>query len=525
MAYQFNNATLDAFSSNLVAAWKMDAASSPIVDVINSHDGTESSSPVYATTGKSNNAIQFDGSDDYFAISAHTDFDFGSGDFCIGGWYKFTDTSNTQVLQGYYKDNDNRWFFFWNSSNYLRFYAKISGSEYFIDGDSWTPTKNVWYLILCWRDGNTIYISVNNSGKGSDSFSQTIPAFDDEYSIGARKYSGAYGSHFEGVMDEQWVWKGTPLSSDARAALYNSGSGLFLSLYMQKRLVHDGLIDSKQKTLLIFDHTFESQIFDRRLQFDGLIDSKKKGLIQHDGIVRAQLDKRIAFDPSFSARHKKRIEQTGIVSAKVLKTTEHTGIIDAYIKSGYRVDAINVTTGAVTDLGFASAIGSPIEITGISLSPGKYDLRFWLQGYYWDEWLLGQTMRIVIEGSPGGIVEIESDLPPALQWGDPEYDQVYGRTVLHWVWAEQFGSTTPDDFLIWIQTSSSVDVGQTPDGIILADIPREYDFDYEQTVTNYVAICARSGDTRGHYITATIPYDLTAPDSPVNQFAHREDVL
>ncbi|MCH7535334.1 MAG: LamG domain-containing protein, partial [Bacteroidetes bacterium] len=54
----------------------------------NANDGTQNGGVAYGAAGKFSTALGFDGVDDYVTRAYDSDFDFGTGGFSVGGWFK-----------------------------------------------------------------------------------------------------------------------------------------------------------------------------------------------------------------------------------------------------------------------------------------------------------------------------------------------------------------------------------------------------------------------------------------------------
>jgi cytoskeletal protein RodZ len=76
--------------SNLTAWWKMEEASGNLdnAEGTAANDLTAVGSATYQETGKVNDAITLDGITNWFSVTDNDNFDFGSGSFSIGGWFK-----------------------------------------------------------------------------------------------------------------------------------------------------------------------------------------------------------------------------------------------------------------------------------------------------------------------------------------------------------------------------------------------------------------------------------------------------
>ena len=103
-------------------------------------------------------AVSFDGTNDSLSVADHADFTFGSGDFTIAMWWRYTGSNfnGTPYLL------DMR-----GSGNVIVIYAISSNKhEVFVNGNQWntgseTLTVNNWHHTVYCRVGTTRYLYVN----------------------------------------------------------------------------------------------------------------------------------------------------------------------------------------------------------------------------------------------------------------------------------------------------------------------------------------------------------------------------
>jgi len=156
--------------------------------------------PVSASPGEE--ALSFDGDDDYVNLGQPSGLDFGSGDFTIEMWFK----SNTNC-------------FLYDSGSGGAGYAYIlmaydtdiwmtlridDGTQMAQITTSLSPyTDGEWHYLVFERDGNFIRAYVDGSQHGSDvdcSSVGSVTSGRDTW-LGACSYPG-YSANFQGIMDE-----------------------------------------------------------------------------------------------------------------------------------------------------------------------------------------------------------------------------------------------------------------------------------------------------------------------------------
>jgi len=165
----------------------------------------------------STNYMKFGGSSlllssagDYVTVPDSVDWYFGTSDFTIDMWVRFSNISSDQAFAGQYKDNDNFWYVYKPTNNKLSIYFINGGVEIanYIMTDTWSLSANTCYHLAFVRNGTTAKIFI-------DGISQTLTenvAFGtgDVGNIAADLAFGALagGNQFIGYMDEIRIIKG-----------------------------------------------------------------------------------------------------------------------------------------------------------------------------------------------------------------------------------------------------------------------------------------------------------------------------
>ena len=143
--------------------------------------GTVTKSPV--ATGADLVAYSGWSTSNYLVQSYNSDFDLGTGDFCIALWTKRSNSS-TQVILEKGNGSSNRFYLYISSSNDIRFSCANQGTS--IYGN--LPTTD-WYQIVILRRSGTVYGYLNGEFKVSNSnalLAQTVNAgaSDDDLFLG-----------------------------------------------------------------------------------------------------------------------------------------------------------------------------------------------------------------------------------------------------------------------------------------------------------------------------------------------------
>jgi hypothetical protein len=147
----------------------------------------------------------FDGTGDYLSTPDSADWAFGTGDFTIDFWVRFSSTSGVQVIIGQYIDAANFWDINYESpSIQIRFYPGPTANYY----ASWAPSINTWYHIAWERTTTTAKLFIDGV---SQSLSEgTAFSTNDVTDLAAPLYIGsrATSAYFNGWLDELRISKG-----------------------------------------------------------------------------------------------------------------------------------------------------------------------------------------------------------------------------------------------------------------------------------------------------------------------------
>ncbi|MBI3999271.1 MAG: hypothetical protein HY351_01530, partial [Candidatus Omnitrophica bacterium] len=155
-------------------------------------------------------SIDFDGSGDFLTVADSDDWDFGTGQFTVEGWFRWNANQNGYLWQRERTSNSTLIGLYYNPGEGLSFY--VNGSE--LGGYSFTPELNRWYHIALVRNGTgseqteqtALYIDgvQARTYTCATDFQATAP-----FNIGGRgRYYGGAESFFGGQIDELRISKG-----------------------------------------------------------------------------------------------------------------------------------------------------------------------------------------------------------------------------------------------------------------------------------------------------------------------------
>lgn len=224
--------TAGSLSDNLVSHWLMndDAANTTVADNYGSNNGTfvGGNTEDKTITGKINAALDFDGND-YVSINYHSSADVGTGDFAASFWVKTTDSGSNKIALCCFESGVTT--AYWGiqpvSSSGIRFFAKDTRLQ-----QSWqsgtTVGDGAWHHVVINVDRDSAVTGYVDNSLVSWTTTGSISQIDGDIDGGHKKHIAAlYAGNQElnGSLDDIRLYKGRILSTNDRAALYNSGNG------------------------------------------------------------------------------------------------------------------------------------------------------------------------------------------------------------------------------------------------------------------------------------------------------------
>lgn len=173
-------------------------------------DLTDAKGKVWTANGGavvSSGWLNLDGSGDYLTTPQSTDFDFGSGDFCIEAFINIAPgSSGNRCIAAKWSASSLSWRFLVETGGRLALYMRLGGTTRFHLGPILPTGTNVHVAI--YRIGTTMYGTLNGSHSASDSSFGTlsITATVQPTSIGS--YSDA-SNFFNGKIRGVRITKGS----------------------------------------------------------------------------------------------------------------------------------------------------------------------------------------------------------------------------------------------------------------------------------------------------------------------------
>ena len=189
---------------------------------------TDSSSSAHAVTSNGGASVvsggkflqggSFDGTDDYLSVPTSTDFDFGTGDFCIDFWVKRATTSNEGVFSLYASSSSRGGFYIDSSNCYFR--HKSNTSDISVFASKTELVANQWRHVAIVKSNTDIYIFINgvHATTSGGSGITSVDAISASFVFG--NYSDGNNHYFNGELDEIRISKGSARIDDPNDPLY-----------------------------------------------------------------------------------------------------------------------------------------------------------------------------------------------------------------------------------------------------------------------------------------------------------------
>lgn len=148
-------------------------------------------------------SLEFDGSS-YITSPVNNDFNLGSGDFTIDGWFYKTTSGNDGTIF----HSNGSWALRFNSNTSIRFYY-FDGASRSLDFTIPSSVQNVWTHLAVTRSSGSLRVFINGTQIGS---TQTVGAINNNTTTDLYIGSSGPGSYFyQGFADNLRIVKGTAL--------------------------------------------------------------------------------------------------------------------------------------------------------------------------------------------------------------------------------------------------------------------------------------------------------------------------
>jgi concanavalin A-like lectin/glucanase superfamily protein/lamin tail-like protein/CotH protein/Ig-like domain-containing protein len=167
--------------------------------------------------GEAGQGFSFNGSS-YVSVPDSPLWTFGSSDFSIELWAKFSDASGNRIFLGHDDGGgiQNKWLF-WLNGGVLQFHINGPGNV-LIGTAPFSPVVGQWYHLAVTRQVNTYRFFINGVLVSTDVNALTIPNSSQPLTIGVAE--GIF--HFNGVLDEISIYN-RALSSVEVASIFGAG--------------------------------------------------------------------------------------------------------------------------------------------------------------------------------------------------------------------------------------------------------------------------------------------------------------
>ncbi len=208
---------------SLVSWWKFDEGSGTTAyDFSPNHlDGTLKNGPKYVT-GRSGQALEFDGKDDRVELAHDTKFNF-TGKMSVVAWVNANSTTYELpvICKGTGSGGESFCLDIYN--NAFRFFRRYNNGASYASASSSKISTGVWYHVVGVADGSNVLLYVNGTKITGAAYSGTYDTNTHEVTIGSRQSrGGAYDFNMKGMIDEVGLFSDALTSSKVKD-LYNRG--------------------------------------------------------------------------------------------------------------------------------------------------------------------------------------------------------------------------------------------------------------------------------------------------------------
>ena len=204
--------------TGLVAWWAGDGNA---LDSFGTNDGTLMNGAGFAN-GKVRQAFQLNGVNQYVQALDSASWNFGTNDFTIELWAKFSAVGGPRVLVAHDtgKFTVNKWNFWLNNGRLQMEMYDTAVGETFIGSGTFSPVTNQWYHLAMTRNGALFSIYVNGVLSSSTNSAVSVPVASAPLTIGSSEGL----NYLAGEEDEISIYS-RGLSQSEIQAIYNAGTG------------------------------------------------------------------------------------------------------------------------------------------------------------------------------------------------------------------------------------------------------------------------------------------------------------
>lgn len=236
-------------------------------DLTGNHDGTISGAPT-SVPAQINNGYSFDGSDDFIYLDTGTDWDFGTGNFVVNGWFEGFGTSAYPLGMSAQSATEGFYFEFASSGAFIRIdqtgSTQLSSTDY---------TNAGLIMITVQRDGTNVSLWIN--GTYISSYNNAGNATGNRWTFARADY---VPRNYHQIQDDVAFWKGRALSKTEIEAVFASGSSGYGCKYKFGTTPRVTLVSpANNSNFSVPDQTFTATVTDEQLvvnvslKIDGVI--------------------------------------------------------------------------------------------------------------------------------------------------------------------------------------------------------------------------------------------------------------
>ena len=150
-------------------------------------------------------SLKLNGTTDYITLPDSDDWNFGSGNFTIDCWIRFSSLTGVQMLFSQANDGSTYFVFYWTGSAWEMAHG---GGAVFSYAD--TLSINTWYHVALVRNGTTWQIFRDGVSKGTTTETFSYPDYSGPLEICGNTYNGSLAANnfLKGNIDEYRISKG-----------------------------------------------------------------------------------------------------------------------------------------------------------------------------------------------------------------------------------------------------------------------------------------------------------------------------